>query len=116
MEIMIRDDIRKLVEKAIKELGFKVSGVLVEEPREKTHGDYATNVAMVIGKEDPMKIANLINSKFEIRNSKFLDKVEVVKPGFINFFVSRKYLQKQVGNILKEKEKFGDLKIGKGKK
>lgn len=126
---MIRDEIRKLIEKAIKELGFKVPEVLVEEPREKAHGDYATNVAMALAKQDkknPMEIANLINSKFKIRKqpsgesalrpAKFLDKVEVIKPGFINFFVSKGYLQKQVGEILKEKEKFGDLKIGKGKK
>ncbi len=36
--------------------------------------------------------------------------------GFVNFFVSKEYLQEQVKNILKQKEKFGDLKIGKGTK
>ncbi|MBU2635026.1 arginine--tRNA ligase, partial [Patescibacteria group bacterium] len=110
---MIRDEVKKLVEKAIKELGFKVPEVLVEEPREKTHGDYATNVAMVVGKEDPMKMAEMIKSK--IKND-VIEKIEVVKPGFINFFVSKEYLQKQAGEILKKKEKFGNLKIGKKQK
>ena len=110
---MIRDEIEKLIEKAIKELGFKVPRVLIEEPREKTHGDYATNVAMLIGKEDPMKIAEMIKSK--IKND-LIEKIEVVKPGFINFFVSKEYLQKQTEEILKKKEKFGNLRIGKGKK
>jgi len=110
---MIRNEIKKSVEKAIKELGFKVPKVLVEEPREKTHGDYATNVAMMIGKEDPTKIAEMIKSK--IKND-IIEKIEVVKPGFINFFISEEYLQKQVGNILKEKENFGNLNIGKKQK
>jgi len=110
---MIREEITKLIEKAIKELGFRVSEVLVEESREKTHGDYATNVAMVIGKEDPIKIAEMIKSKIK---SNIIEKIEVVKPGFINFFISKEYLQKQVVEILKKKEKFGDLKVGKGKK
>lgn len=113
MEIMIRDDIRKSIEKAIKELGFKVPEVLVENSREKNHGDYATNVAIVIGKEDPMKIAETIKSKIK---SNIIDKIEIAKPGFINFFVSKEFLQKQVGEILKKKEKFADLKIGKGQK
>jgi arginyl-tRNA synthetase len=48
--------------------------------------------------------------------SNIIDKIEIVKPGFINFFVSKEYLQKQTGEILKKKEKFGNLKIGKKQK
>jgi len=117
MEAMIRDDIRKLVEKAIKELGFKVPEVLVEEPREKTHGDYATNVALLIAKQkkkNPTEIAKKIAKKLQTTNYKLQTIVE--KPGFINFFVSKEYLQKQAGEILKKKDKFGNLKIGKKQK
>jgi len=112
----MRDEIEKLIEKAIKELGFKVPKVLVEEPREKTHGDYATNVAMMIAgkaKKDPMQVAEMIETKVK---SNIIEKVEIVKPGFINFFVSKEYLQKQAEEILKKKEKFGNLKIGKKQK
>jgi len=110
---MIRNDIRKLTEKAIKELGFKVPEISVEEPREKSHGDYATNMAMVIGKEDPMKIAEMIKSKIK---SDIIEKIDIVKPGFINFFISKEYLQKQVKEVLKAGDKFGNLKIGKRQK
>jgi len=112
----MRDEIEKLIEKAIKELGFKVPKVLVEEPREKTHGDYATNVAMMIAgkaKKDSMQVAEMIETKVK---SNIIEKVEIVKPGFINFFVSKEYLQKQAEEILKKKEKFGNLKIGKKQK
>lgn len=116
METMIRDDIRKLVEKAINELGFKVSRVLVEEPREKTHGDYATNAAMVIvreAKKDPMQVAEMIRTKAK---SDIIEKIEIARPGFINFFVSKEYLQKQTEEILKKKGKFGNLEIWKKQK
>jgi len=107
---MIREEIKKLIEKAVKELGFKLPEVLVEEPREKAHGDYATNVAMMIGKEDPIKMAEMIKSKIK---SNIIERIEIAKPGFINLFVSKEYLQKQVSEILKQKNKFGNLKIGK---
>jgi arginyl-tRNA synthetase len=42
--------------------------------------------------------------------------IEFAEPGFIIFFLSKEYLQKQVGEVLKKGEKFGDLKIGRGKK
>ena len=45
-----------------------------------------------------------------------MEKTEIAGPGFINFFVSKEFLQKQVADILKQKEKFGDLKIGRGAK
>jgi len=125
---MIRQQIAKLVEKSIRELQkvkklpkFDIPEIKVEHPEEKVYGDYATNVAMVIVKKikkNPLEIAEIINNQLLIINKKLklFEKVEVVKPGFINFFLSKEYLQKQVGEILKQGEKFGQLKIGKGQK
>jgi arginyl-tRNA synthetase len=45
-----------------------------------------------------------------------LGRVEAAKPGFINFFLKKEYLQKEIKRILEEREKFGQLKIGKNKK
>ena len=122
---MIRQKIINLMEKAIKQIqeekklpGFKIPEILVEKPGNPRFGDYAANIAMQIAgitKKKPMEIANIIKSQIP-NNSKFLEKIEVVKPGFINFFLSKKYLQKQVKEILKQGETFGDLKIGKNKK
>ncbi|MBU4298750.1 arginine--tRNA ligase [Patescibacteria group bacterium] len=123
---MIYRQITNLIQKAMKEFQeegafpeFVLPEIKIEHPEEKIHGDYAANVAMLIAKQvkkSPQEIANILNSKFKIQNSKFLDKVEVVKPGFINFFISKEYLQEQVAEILKKKEKFGALKIGKEQK
>jgi arginyl-tRNA synthetase len=63
-----------------------------------------------------MEIANILGSRLQILGSKFFEKVEIVQPGFINFFLSKNYLQEQVKEILKSGEKFGQLKIGKNQK
>jgi len=123
---MIREEIVKLIEKSIKELQkggvlpkFDILEIQVEHPEEKTHGDYAVNVAMTIAKQvkkSPMEIAqNIKNQISKIKNNIF-EKIEVAKPGFINFFLSKEYLQKRVKEILKQGENFGKLEIGKGQK
>ncbi len=104
---MVREEIEKLTEKAVKDLYGKEVAVSIERPSESVYGDYATNIAMTI-KKNPQEIANVIKSTI-------LEKVEV-KNGFINFFVSKEYLQKQVGEILRQKESFGKLKTGRGQK
>jgi len=103
----VREEIKKLVEKAVKDLYRKEVAVEVERPQKTAYGDYATNIAMIL-KKNPQEIAGVIQCPI-------LEKVEV-ENGFINFFLSKEYLQKEAGEILKRKEKFGQLKIGKGQK
>ncbi|MEK7071700.1 MAG: arginine--tRNA ligase [Patescibacteria group bacterium] len=111
---MIREEIKNLVEKAIKELYGQEANVRIDQPENGEFGDYSTNAAMLL-KKNPQEIVNVIKSDF-------LEKIEI-KDGFINFFVSKEYLQKQVGEILKQKpasrqagNKFGSLKIGANQK
>ncbi|MDP1538932.1 MAG: arginine--tRNA ligase [bacterium] len=141
---MAREGIKKLIEKAIKELQkpergeakrrvkkseahrqakklpkFDIPEIDLKHPEERIHGDYATNVAMVIAKQigkNPLEMANILSLKLKAQSLKLFEKIEAVSPGFINFFLSEEYLQKEVEKILKEGEKFGQLKIGKNKK
>jgi len=122
---MIRREIKSLIEKSIKELqkegklpDFEMPEIKVERPEESTHGDYSTNVAMVTSKlvkKNPMEIAENIKSQTSNLKSGFFEKIEVAIPGFINFFISKEYLQGQVKEILKQKEKFGKLETDRGK-
>ena len=122
----MKEKIKLLVEKSIKELQkeglfpeFKIPEISVEKPNDKVYGDYAVNTALAIVKEtkkNPVEIANILSKKIKIKGGKLFGKIEVAGPGFINFFISEKYLQKQIGEILKKKEKFSQLKIGKNKK
>src|SRR3989344_6066969 len=99
----MKDRIRKLLEKAI-----GVTDVLVESPKEKIHGDYATSVALNLAKKagkNPVELAHEIISK--IGKQKFIEKVEVAGPGFINFYLSKDYFVDQLKNI---NENFGKVK------
>ncbi|HQK63861.1 MAG TPA: arginine--tRNA ligase [Candidatus Staskawiczbacteria bacterium] len=121
---MIRGEAKKIILRAItglkKEEGFEKipdREIIIEHPNEKIRGDYSCSVAFGIAKEvgkNPFEVATLLKLEIEKQKHNF-SKIEVVN-GFLNFFVSEKYLQKQVARILKEKNKFGSLDIGKNKK
>jgi len=119
---MAREEIKNLIEKAVKNLYRKEVEVKIERPVEITYGDYATNVAMML-KKNPQEIAGFIKCRAKRGEEEdkvlfapsILEKVEV-KKGFINFFLSKEYLQKQVKEILKKGDKFGQLKFGKNQK
>lgn len=99
---MLRNKIKEIIKQ---EIGKEA---IVEHPLEAVFGDYSTNVAM---KEqlNPNEVAE------KLKNNELFEKVEV-KNGFINFFINKEYLQKQVIDILDKKDKFGDLKVGDGTK
>ena len=101
---MIRQKIAKLTQKSIKELQkegvfqkFEIPEIRIEHPEEKIHGDYSTNVAMVIAKKvkkNPLEIARvLVNKLISLKVYKFyFERVEVAAPGFINFFLKKSVL------------------------
>ena len=123
LKVMVQEKIAELIEKSIKIAqkkgafsGFDLPVIMVEHPKEMSHGDYATSIALVIGKilkKNPMEIAESIKFQILDLESDFFEKVEVVKPGFINFFLSEESLINSLNNILKEKEKYGSAKIRK---
>ncbi len=65
--------------------GLDYSRIVVEPPRDASHGDMATNAAMVLAKDagkKPRELADAIAQK--LRADPLIDKVEVAGPGFIN--------------------------------
>jgi arginyl-tRNA synthetase len=79
-------------------------------------GEYATNIAMKVIKsanKSPMEVAEEIRKKIV---SDDFEKIEVSAPGYINFYLSQKYLQSVVEKINSEKENFGKSEIGQGLK
>lgn len=117
---MIREEIRKLIEKAAQESSFGVPvEIKIESPPEESHGDYSTNFSLLIAKFvkiAPREIAAHLKSHiFNLRPDLF-EKIEIVEPGFINLFVAQKFLQNQATEILKQKDKFGCLDLGKNRR
>ena len=94
-----------------------LSRVTVENPRDDSHGDLATNVAMVLAKPmqtNPRQLAEKIVEEI----SKDPDVVEatVAGPGFINLRLTPAYWQRQVGEVLKLGNAYGGSNLGKGDK
>ena len=90
----------------------------IEIPADKSHGDFAANTAMVCAKAfkmPPRKIAELLCEKIELEGSLF-ERTEVAGPGFMNFFLSRKWFSDVVENVITEKENFGKTDFGGGKR
>src|SRR5579863_1519106 len=76
-----------LVAAGVLPAGIDLSRVTVEPPKDPTHGDMATNVAMVLAKElgkKPRDLAEQLAVVFSLHLAEVVDKVEVAGPGFIN--------------------------------
>jgi arginyl-tRNA synthetase len=83
------------------------------------HGDYSTNAALVIAKahgRNPMEMAEAIRQPLEGALSEHVDKIDIVKPGFINFFLKREVFSQNLIEILERKETFGQHSVLANKK
>lgn len=121
IENQIKESIEKAVNKAKEngELNFNnIPEYVLEVPREKVHGDFATNVAMLMAKEAkmaPRKIAESIVKNFDCQGT-WVDKIEIAGPGFINFYLDYSWLYVVLPEILEQEDYYGRSSFGAGKK
>lgn len=121
----VQQEIKEIVKKSLsKSFGqgelpkVDIGEILIEVPREKEHGDYSTNVAMQVtkqAKKAPRQIAEIIIRNMDLKDS-YIEKVECAGPGFINFTLKRSWLYDSLKVIQTEKEDYGRVNIGKGKR
>ncbi len=84
----------------------------ISYPSHVQHGDYASNVAMKLAKllkRNPLEIGNELAEAIDREG---IEKVEVVAPGFLNFFVNEKFLAGGLRLILEQGEQFGENQSG----
>ena len=114
----IIDQLTSIVEKLIKEsdtdyLDYKIK---LQENKDNEHGDYASNIAMILAKglgRNPKDLAEQISKDFVLDDQVL--KIEVAGPGFINFFISKLMHAEILNTIDLEKEKYGHNKRNLGK-
>jgi arginyl-tRNA synthetase len=90
----------------------------VEVPRDATHGDWATNAALVLAKPErkaPRDLAQIIIDHLDDPEG-FIEKTDIAGPGFINFTLSAKWWHRVVKNILAQGQSYGRVDIGENKK
>ena len=110
MQQLIIDQLSLIVNKLLQESDVNDSNykIKLQESKDKEHGDYASNIAMILAKtlsRNPKDLAEQISKEFPL--DKQILKVEVAGPGFINFFVSEETHSKILMTINLEKEKYG---------
>jgi arginyl-tRNA synthetase len=121
----MKNKISTLIEKAVnscveKKLltAMNLPYIEVEVPANADHGDYASNVAMILAaqaKQNPRKIAQLIGENLSDPEN-IIDRTQIAGPGFLNFFIKKNIWQQTLKTIEENKENFGQSSIGSGKK
>jgi len=98
--------------KALESKGFACSGefeITLERPKNLEHGDFASNVAMLLAsklKRNPREIATELLEELDL-DSKVVSKAEIAGAGFINFHLENQYLGESLNTILKDPDEFG---------
>lgn len=90
----------------------------LEVPKDKSHGDLATNAAMQltrIAKKNPRQIAEAILEHFDM-NKASIEKADIAGPGFINFTLNKSYLYPVIQQVHEQGENYGRIALGQGQK
>lgn len=98
----MKEILQKEIEKILIDLGAKNLNVSVVPSVYLNKGDYTTSVAMVHAKElgkNPVDLAEEVKTKLEEKNIENVLKIEVVKPGFINFFFTPDYYANRIQEL-----------------
>lgn len=109
---MLKDLVLQDVYTATKKISpqIEVHQIHIAPAKQRTHGDYASNIAMQLAKvlgKSPMQIAEDIKNAVDASH---YESIEVAAPGFINFKFDQKYLLEEMG----KEEYFSQMKKGNG--
>lgn len=115
----IQEKLKGLIQDALTAAGISVSAITLEHPADLSHGDYATNVALIAAKgakANPRELATHIVAEIGDKKPSFIESIEVAGPGFINFRLSRSFFTDSLRAIKKVGDDFGTTKALKGQK
>ena len=124
MNPTLRALVRHLVEQGIDALranatlpaGLETPEFVVERPKDRSHGDFSSNVAMLLAKpakSNPRALAQALVDA--LPPSDAIAAVEIAGPGFLNFRLSESAWQGQLRGILHERERYGRNQSGSGR-
>ncbi len=112
------DQIRAELIRAARSLGAPEDvDPLVERPRDPSHGDWATNLAMVLArplKAKPREIAERLRDAVD-KDRAGVSKIEIAGPGFMNFSLDAGRIASGVRDIVNANEDYGRSKLGAGR-
>lgn len=110
----LKQEIKDAVLKANLAAEEQIPDVILEIPKDKSHGDYSTNMAMQlarVAKKAPRQIAEALIEHFDSSKAS-IKKIEIAGPGFINFHMDNSYLTNLIPTILEAGDRYGETDIG----
>ena len=121
MKLRLTGLLEKSIQKNIKEgllPTVEPSRIEVELTKDPSHGDYASNVAMILAaqaKKNPRQIAKILLEGIEDHDG-VVDRIEIAGPGFMNFFVREGAWMSLLEAVDKQGERYGWSDMGQGRK
>jgi arginyl-tRNA synthetase len=117
--VMIKEEIKKKLVAALKKinLAFEADSIDLQPPKLSSFGDYSTSIALKLAKtlkKNPIEIGGAIKQALE--KDKLFEKIDVLPPGFINFWLSQKILFANLCNFGQNIFSFPSFSFGKNKK
>ena len=112
---LLEESVNSCIEKEVLKK-TAIPSIEVEPPREGSHGDYASNIAMVFAssqREAPRRIAKRIVENIN-DSDRILDKIEIAGPGFINFFIRSNVWPTLLEEVDTLGDRYGKSNIGDG--
>ncbi|MFZ0389305.1 MAG: arginine--tRNA ligase [Calditrichia bacterium] len=109
--------LKQIINEALQRLSFPQVEYSFDKPKLEKHGDISINAAMQLAaplKMPPRKIAEQIAENLQ-PDSRWIGRIDIAGPGFINFFYTPALLQQVVREIISEGEQFGRQQSGQGK-
>lgn len=114
----IKNTLKEIIKNSLKDITeIELDEIIIEIPKNKEYGDYSTNISLLLTKKlkkSPMDIANIIVSNIKEKN--IIDRIEIINPGFINFYIKKEYLLANINTILEKKRNYGKNNLGNNKK
>ncbi|KAA9004640.1 arginine--tRNA ligase [Paenibacillus spiritus] len=118
----IEERVREAIARAVEAAGLvareEMPAIVLEVPRDKAHGDLATNAAMQltkIAKKNPRQIAEAILEHLD-RDAAGIQSAEIAGPGFINLTLSKAYLYDVIPLVARQGADYGRTGAGAGRK
>ncbi|MGD6959271.1 arginine--tRNA ligase [Rossellomorea aquimaris] len=118
----VQENLKSEIKAAVLKAGLatedQIPDVILEVPKEKSHGDYSTNMAMQlarVAKKAPRMIADDIMANFD-QSKASIEKMEIAGPGFINFYMNNEYLTDLIPLILDQNQEYGQSNAGNGER
>ena len=113
---ILKDTIKKALLE-VYNIDYSIENIIIETPKEKTHGDFSSNIAMKLARELHNSPINIAKGLLEnLKGNNLFNNVEIAGPGFINFFIKEESFTTFIKDIILKGDEYGKSNFGNNEK